>query len=145
MSGRANSDRRTALARVARYLALGGLAAAVNWGSRFGWSLILPFPVAVVCAYACGMAVAFVLFRRFVFPGSTAPLAQQARNFVLVNLVGMGLTWIVAVSLVDWVFPVLGMRFHPEAIGHGLAVAAPVASSWFGHRRFSFPKASAPS
>ncbi|MCI3132700.1 GtrA family protein [Phenylobacterium aquaticum] len=145
MSAWPDAEQRAALARVGRYLALGGLAAAVNWGSRFGWSLILPFPLAVVCAYACGMAVAFGLFRRFVFPGSTAPLAQQARNFVLVNLVGMGLTWIVAVSLVDGVFPALGMRFHPEAIGHGLAVAAPVASSWFGHRRFSFPKTSAPS
>ncbi len=122
-----------------RYLALGGLAAGVNWGSRFGWSLIMPFPAAVLCAYGSGMVVAFGLFRAFVFPGSPLPLARQARNFVAVNLVGMALTWMVALALVDHLFPVLGFRFYPQAIGHGLAVAAPVVTSWFGHRRFSFP------
>ena len=124
--------------RALRYLACGGFAAAVNWGSRFGWSLGLPFPLAVIAAYATGMLVAFVLFRRFVFAASGSGLAAQARNFVIVNLLGVAQTWVLAVLLVDKVLPALGWTFQPEACGHAIAIAAPVVSSWFGHRYFTF-------
>ena len=51
--------------RFARFLTVGGLAAGTNFTSRFAWSLVLPFEAAVICAYATGMALAFVLFRIF--------------------------------------------------------------------------------
>jgi putative flippase GtrA len=124
--------------RFLRFLALGGIAAGCNWLSRFGWSLILPFEVAVVTAYATGMVVAFLLFRRFVFPASPLPVRIQVRNFVLVNMVGISLTWIVATALVRVIFPMLGFTFHAEAIGHAIAIAAPTAASWVGHKRFTF-------
>ena len=126
-----------------RYLACGGLAAAVNWGSRFGWSLVLPFQLAVIAAYGAGMLVAFVLFRRFVFEASGSGLAAQARNFVLVNLLGVAQTWVLAVLLVDRVLPAIGWTFQPEACAHAVAIAAPVVTSWFGHRYFTFRPAKA--
>jgi putative flippase GtrA len=129
---------RPEIVRFLRFLALGGLAAAVNWASRFAWSLIAPFEVAVLLAYATGMVVAFVLFRLFVFPGSPIPLPVQVRNFVLVNIVGAALTYLTALALVRLVFPLVGFSFHPEAIGHAIAIAVPVATSWVGHRRFTF-------
>lgn len=120
-----------------RFLACGGVAALANWGSRFLWSMILPFSAAVIAAYAVGMAVAFQLFRTFVFE-SDRPLREQARNFCLVNLLGMAATVCVAQLLVEWIFPATGMTFHPEAIGHAVAIATPVATSWFGHRIITF-------
>jgi putative flippase GtrA len=129
---------------VIRYLALGGLAAAVNWGSRFAWNLVMPFSAAVAVAYLTGMVVAFLLFRAFVFPGSLTPLHQQVRNFVLVNLLGIAQTWIISIVLVDKVFPALNFKLYPEAIGHGFAIAAPVLTSWFGHRRFTFAQGESP-
>lgn len=124
--------------RFALFLVIGGLAATVNWLSRFAYERAMPFSVAVIVAYATGMVVAFLMFRRFVFPGSPQPLRQQVMRFCLVNAAGMAQTWIVAMLLVEWAFPRLGMTFHPEAIGHGIAIAAPVASSWFAHRHFTF-------
>jgi len=129
--------------RALRYLVCGGIAAAVNWGSRFGWSLVLPFRFAVIAAYATGMVVAFVLFRRFVFETSVSGLAAQVRNFVIVNLLGIAQTWILAVVLVDKVLPAIGWTFQPEACGHAAAIAAPVVTSWFGHRHFTFRAAKA--
>lgn len=126
------------LVRFARFLLLGGLAAGVNWLSRFGWSLIAPFELAVILAHATGMAVAFVTFRAFVFPGSPLPAAVQMTNFVLVNLVGMGVAFVTAVGLARVVFPAVGFTFHAEAIAHGIAVLSPVLTSWIGHRRLSF-------
>jgi putative flippase GtrA len=129
--------------RALRFLAVGGLAAGVNWGSRFAWSLVLPFRLAVIAAYATGMVVAFVMYRRFVFDGSGSRLAAQIRNFFIVNMLGLSQTWILAVVLVDKVLPAVGWTFQPEACGHTAAIVAPIVTSWFGHRYFTFRSAQA--
>ena len=126
--------------RIFRFLALGGTAAGVNWSSRFAWNLIMPFAWAVIAAYVTGMVVAFVLFRLFVFPDSPTPIARQIRNFVLVNLVGVSLTWLLSLLLVEHLFPAIGFTFHAEAVGHAIAIAAPTVTSWFGHRYLTFAK-----
>lgn len=122
----------------ALFLGVGGLAAATNFGSRFAWSLILPFEAAVLAAYATGMVLAFTLFRFLVFPGSPLPLRVQVRNFVVVNIIGASLTFITAFALVRGLFPLIGFTWRAEAIGHGMAIVVPVATSWIGHRRFTF-------
>lgn len=124
--------------RFLRFLLFGGFAAGVNWSSRFAWSVLLPFGWAVLAAYATGMVVAFFMFRTFVFEPGVDSLAVQARNFVIVNLVGMAATWALAQVLVRHLFPAISMTFHPEAIGHGIAVLAPAITSWFGHRFLTF-------
>ncbi|MBA4011078.1 MAG: hypothetical protein C0481_04355 [Phenylobacterium sp.] len=128
------------LLRFARFLGVGGLAAGTNFTSRFAWSLVLPFEAAVICAYATGMALAFVLFRVLVFPGSPLPIAVQARNFLIVNAIGATLTFLTATLLVRGVFPMIGFTWHAETIGHAMAIAVPVATSWIGHRRFTFAR-----
>jgi putative flippase GtrA len=124
--------------RFVRFLACGGFAAAVNWASRFAWNTIMPFSLAVLAAYATGMVVAFVLFREFVFDRGSTGTSEQVRNFVMVNIVGMAATWGLANLLVYWALPAAGMTNHLEAIGHGIAIFAPVATSWFGHRFLTF-------
>ena len=121
-----------------RFLICGGIAAAVNWSSRFLWSLALPFGAAVLAAYATGMVVAFVLFRAFVFSESKVEFGSQVQRFVIVNLFGMAATWALANLLVLWLLPALGLAHGVEAIGHAIAIATPVATSWVGHRRLTF-------
>jgi len=123
---------------VARFLFLGGCAAGVNWLSRFAWGTVAPFGVAVPLAYVTGMAVAFVLFRNFVFPKVATPMRTQVRNFVLVNVVGFSLTWALSMILVRWLFPAIGFEFYPEAVGHAVGIVAPTLSSWYGHKHFTF-------
>ncbi len=136
-----NSAAANGLSRIpqfVRFLACGGIAAAVNWLSRFGWSAYLPFSAAVIAAYVTGMVVAFTLFRLFVFDAADGELTVQVRRFVLVNLIGMAATWALANLLVLAWLPALGMTTHVEAIGHGIAIIAPVVTSWFGHRLLTF-------
>ena len=135
MSAAALLDR---LPRFVRFLACGGFAAAVNWASRFAWNLIMPFSLAVLAAYVTGMVVAFVLFREFVFERGSSDTSEQVRNFVIVNIVGMAATWALANLLVYWALPAAGVTSHVEAIGHGIAIFAPVVTSWFGHRFLTF-------
>jgi putative flippase GtrA len=94
--------------------------------------------MAVLAAYSTGMVVAFWLFRSFVFDGSELEIASQGQRFVMVNLVGMAMTWALANLFVLWLLPAIGMTSHVEATGHALAIVAPVATSWFGHRLLTF-------
>ena len=132
--------------RFVLFLMFGGLAACVNWLSRFAYQTIVPFSIAVLVAYLSGMVLAFVLFRTFVFPGSPRPMHEQVISFCLVNLLGLTQTWLLAMLLVGWVLPVLGLGgAHMQALGHALAIVAPVGTSWIAHRRLTFAGARTPS
>jgi len=62
----------------ALFLASGGVAAAMNWGSRFVFSRWMSFELAVVFAFCVGLATGFVLMRAFVFAGGGRPVVPQA-------------------------------------------------------------------
>lgn len=121
-----------------RFLLAGGVAAALNFGSRILLSLLLPYPVAVALAYFFGMATAFVLNRRFVFPGSTNALHQQALWFITVNLVALLQTLAVSVLLADFILPWAGLTWHADEIAHAVGIVTPILTSYLGHRRFTF-------
>jgi putative flippase GtrA len=125
----ARHPRRDEVLRFVRFLALGGLAAGVNWLSRFAWEPWLGFSAAVVAAYATGMLVAFLLFRAFVFPASPTPIARQVTVFALVNLLGVVQVWLVANGLAQIVHP---------ALAHAIGIAVPTLTSWFGHKSLTF-------
>jgi len=134
-----NLKARQEVRQFVRFLALGGCAALVNWLSRFPLERILGFPAAVAVAYMIGMAVAFALFRCFVFPASPQPLERQVIFFVLVNLAGIAQVWAVAMALVYWVFPTIGFVGPlTEPLGHGVAIGVPTISSYIGHRMLTF-------
>jgi putative flippase GtrA len=125
--------------RFGLFVVLGGCAAAANWLSRFPLQRFMPFSAAVVIAYLVGMAIAFFLFARFVFPSSQRRLADQVKFFVLVNIVGIAQVWVVSISLVDWIFPGIGLSASlAEPIAHGVAIGVPTISSYFGHKMLTF-------
>ena len=84
------------------------------------------------------MLVAFCLFRLFVFETSEREVSCQVQRFMYVILIGMAATWALANLFVLWLLPALGMRSNVEALRHALAIAAPVATCWFGHRLLTF-------
>ncbi|MCG6122884.1 MAG: GtrA family protein [Microvirga sp.] len=124
--------------QVVRFLLLGGLAAAVNWGVRFPLSLLMPFPAAVAAAYAIGMTVGFTLYRKYVFPGGGRPIAQQATLFVIVNSVTAAFVMVVAIALVA--APPLEPLPLPvrEGLAHGFAIALGATCNFFAHKLLTF-------
>ena len=121
-----------------RFLLAGGAAAALNFLSRIALSLLLPYPVAVVLAYFFGMTTAFLLNKRFVFPGSTNPLHQQMLWFVTVNLLALLQTLAVSLLLADFLLPYAGVTWHANEIAHAVGIVTPILTSYVGHRRFTF-------
>ena len=125
--------------RFIRFVTLGGVAASINWFARFPLERVAPFGVAVAVAYMIGMVVAFVLFRRFVFPASPQTIDRQLKFFILVNIAGIAQVWLVSMALVYYLFPAIGF-IGPlaKSIGHGIAIGVPTISSYFGHRYLTF-------
>lgn len=129
----------TPSARFKRFVSLGVVAASANWLARFPLEQLAPFAVAVAVAYMVGMVVAFILFRRFVFPASPRPIERQIKFFVLVNIAGVIQVWFVSIGLVYYLFPTIDFVGPlAKSIGHGVAIGVPTISSYFGHRYLTF-------
>lgn len=125
--------------RFTKFVALGAIAALANWTSRFPLERFMSFSAAVVVAYMVGMAVAFTLFSRHVFPASSQSRAQQIKFFVLVNLAGIMQVWAVSMLLRYNLFPALGLpESIAEPLAHGIAIGVPTVSSYFGHKYLTF-------
>lgn len=120
------------------FLLTGGLAAAVNFGSRIVYNRWTGFSWAVVLAYLTGMVTAFILARLFVFSGSTRPVHQAAGFFVLVNLAAIAQTWLITMALAHYLLPWWGVTRYAAEIAHAVGIAAPVFTSYLGHKRWSF-------
>jgi putative flippase GtrA len=126
-----------------RFLCTGGIAAAVNLGSRYLLSRTMEFHWAVLLAYLFGMCTAWILSRLFVFEKSGRHWAAELGRFALVNVFAAAQVWLISVGLAEWLFPKLGLAYHREDIAHLIGVVVPVFTSYIGHKRFSFARTAA--
>ena len=117
----------------------GGIAALVNILSRIALNWAMPYEVAIVVAYLCGMTTAYLLNRYFVFAAS-GPRASRsstcASRWSISRRVAQ--VWIVSVGLARFVFPAIGFTWHAETVAHVIGVVVPVFTSYLGHKHFSF-------
>ena len=123
------------------FLLNGGIALGVNLVSRYFLNMVMPFQPAVILAYLTGMAVAFILFRLFVFEPTARSAKSQFTRFALVNLVAVIQVWAISVLLAEALFPATGMSWHPHDVAHFIGALVPVFSSYLGHKHFSFSDA----
>lgn len=130
--------RKLASPQFLKFLLAGGVAAAVNFGSRIVFNHWMPFSAAIVVAYIVGMITAFVLTKLFVFTDSVRPTWQSGLFFILVNVVAVLQTWAVSVLLAYYVLPWLHVTWHPKEIAHFVGVVVPVFTSYIGHKKLTF-------
>ena len=124
--------------RFLRFLAAGGASAALNLGSRWLLGHAVGYELSVALAYVVGVVSAFALMRLFVFePAGDAAHAQFTR-FLMVNVVGFGVVWLVSVGLARGVFPSVGFRWHADTVAHAVGIGCLAFTSYWGHRFFSF-------
>lgn len=124
--------------RFALFLFAGGTAALVNILSRIAFNWLMPYEVAIVVAYLCGMTTAYLLNKRFVFASSGRGVASEYTRFALVNLAAVAQVWVVSVGLARLVFPAISFIWHAETVAHVIGVTIPVFTSYMGHKHFSF-------
>jgi len=124
--------------RFVLFVLAGGTAALVNILSRIALNWLMPYEVAIIVAYLCGMTTAYLLNRYFVFAASGRGVASEYTRFALVNLAAVAQVWIVSVGLARLAFPAIGFTWHAETVAHVIGVAIPVFTSYLGHKHFSF-------
>ena len=120
------------------FILAGGVAAGLNWGSRFLFSQVAPFEVAVIVAFFVGLISGFLLVRSFVFDGRGKPIGPQVGKYIAVNFFALLQTLLISVLLARWALPSVGITEHAEALGHLAGVLFPVVSSYFGHKFLTF-------
>jgi putative flippase GtrA len=114
------------------FLATGGFAALINFGSRFVYNQWMDFSSAVLLAYLTGMITAFILAKLFVFKTSDRPISHSALIFTLVNLVALVQTWGISVGLSSIILP---------SFAHAIGIMVPVFTSYLGHKFWTFKAA----
>jgi putative flippase GtrA len=129
--------------RFNRFLLAGGLAALLNFGSRFFYNLFVDFSTAVVLAFITGLTAGYVLNKLYVFTSSGNSIAKEIGWFVIVNLFALVQTWGLSVYLAQVLpgyLPVAGSggKELAEAIAHGAGVLLPVFTSYIGHKYLTF-------
>jgi putative flippase GtrA len=121
-----------------RFLVAGGIAALVNWLVRFPVELVVPYLAALLVSTGVGMTCGFLLYRAWVFPGSTRPLAGQIRDFILVNLTGQAAMLGVAASLRPLLMLIDVGALIAGASAHALGIAVGAVVNYLGHRHVTF-------
>ena len=120
------------------FLVVGGFAAIINVLSRIAFNLLCSYEVSIVLAYLCGMTTAYVLNRIYVFEPSGRSVAAEYLRFGIVNVMALVQVWLVSVGLANYLFPAIRFAWNADTIAHGIGVAVPIVSSYFGHKYFSF-------
>lgn len=119
------------------FVFVGITAALMNWVARFVFSLWISFPLAVLSAYGIGMASAFELNRRFVFPVSPKPIHRQMQVFVLTNLAFLPVVWVASIFL-NTLMNNYGFTRNTEEIAHGIALAIPMLITFLVYKFIAF-------
>jgi len=125
-----------------QFVAIGAIAASLNWGSGRLFSPVFGFSIGISLAYLVGMASAFVMNRIWVFPRGSRPIHHQAALFVAVNLVSFPVVWSVAMVLGEYVLPALGVTRGNEGLAHAIALAVPMFAAFLFHKFLTFTRKS---
>jgi putative flippase GtrA len=121
------------------FLLTGGVAATLNWLSRFLFSEFFTFEVSVTLAFFVGLLSGYFLMRYFVFEyAKRQPIKEQAKRYFLINMFALILTVISSTFLARFVLPGIGIIENAEALGHLFGIVLPVFVSYFGHKIYTF-------
>lgn len=124
----------------AKFILAGGLAALVNFGSRFLLSEVFTYAISIVIAYCIGMITAFILNRIFVFEVANGQMHRQFLWFTLVNIAAVTQTLLISLVLAKVILPWMGLNAHAEELAHLVGIIVPVFSSYLGHKYLSFAR-----
>ena len=126
--------------RFIKFVAVGGLSAALNILLRVIFNFQFSYDTSIVLSFIAALTFAFILNRYFVFQAASGGAFGQWMRFTLVNLLALIQVWAISVGLARHAFPFLNFTWHAELIAHTIGVLSPVITSYYGHKFFTFRK-----
>jgi putative flippase GtrA len=122
------------------FLIAGVVSTLCNLGSRYGFQLWMPYEWALVGANTVGVLTAFAMNRVLVFRSRSARVWGELARFVAVNLVGIAVSWGVAVLLYRSLLPAIGFDWHPDLVAHAVGIAVPLLPNYLAHKWWTFSR-----
>lgn len=123
------------------YLIVSGIAALVNFLSRFVYDIITNFEISLIMAYYTGLIFNFSLSKIFVFNSNKS--GKTAREFIKFFLVASG--GVIALYIASvFVFSLsnLYFTFYPihlrKSVAHIIGIGVGFIINFVGHKFFSF-------
>lgn len=126
--------------RLFLYFLASGLAAAVNFASRFVYDIFTSFWLSVILAYFTGMVVNYLLSRKYVFDSyAGATIKKTSLKFVCIALLGLGITLLVSLGVRMCIETYLDLPEHfAKALAHMIGIGIAFFASFFGHKLITF-------
>jgi len=120
------------------FVAAGLVSTLCNLASRYGFELWMRYEWALVGANAVGVLTAFAMNRVLVFRSRSGRVWAELARFVVVNLVGIAVSWVVAVLLYRSLLPALDWRWHADLVAHAIGIAVPLLPNYLAHKWWTF-------
>lgn len=133
-----NAIRTLFTAQFLKFLAVGGVAAGLQWASRFAFSHYMPFAAAVLAAYLIGLSSGYFLNVVFVFRNSGRNRKVEMAYYTMFNLAALPVVWGISVLLGSIVLPRVMSLSTAQALGNGLGIISPVAINFLLHKHLTF-------
>ena len=121
-----------------RFLLAGGFASGVSWASRFLFNTVMPFALAVATATALGMVIGFLIYRSFVFPGSSRSLAAQPGSEERGEGIGGRSPGAASHFARDGLLMPLGLTEIAAPAAHAIGIMAGAVANYVGHKTVTF-------
>ena len=120
------------------FVIIGGVASLVNLVARVAFNYLFSYEIAIILAFPVALSFAFILNRRLIFKAETGSWTGQFGRFLIVNLVALVQIFVISVLLARFVFPRIGMQFHPDLLAHAIGLVSPICTSYWAHKRYTF-------
>lgn len=121
-----------------KFLFAGSFGAATNIISRYIFDIAVSYSYAIIYAYLVAMVTTYILFKFLVFDRSNENTGKEFGKYVIVHILAIIIVWLVSVSFARFIFPIIGMDYRPDDIGHIIGVCSTVFSSYYLHKFFTF-------
>jgi putative flippase GtrA len=121
-----------------RFLIVGGVALVIHWLARILLNEWMSFNAAIITAYGVGIATAYILNKKYVFPLSKQARHREVMIFVAVNIGAFPVVWALAVLFGDIILTRFLSVDIARALGHGAAITTPVFVNFALHKFVTF-------
>jgi len=119
------------------FIICGTIAAICHWSIRIVLRNFLSFQNSAILAYLCGIAIAFSLYRIYVFPLSEIPINNQSIRFLIINFSFAPFVIYAFRSITIFLYQ-SGFESYVEETAHFISLTLPPILTFLCYKFFAF-------
>ena len=119
------------------FVACGTIAATLHWIIRIILRNYFGFQTSAIMAYLCAIAIAFSLYRIYVFPLSSTPINKQSIRFLIINFSFSPFVLYAFRSITVFLYQ-HGFELYIEETAHFISLALPPLLTFLCYKFFAF-------